>query len=75
MRRGNFRVATLNYPLKMSLSIDLFRQPLLMCLLIRHPREIPAVSDVDLDRSEIKLPQIYLLYIAKKKDIEEHTSI
>lgn len=74
MRRGNFRVATLNYPLKMSLSIDLFRQPLLMCLLIRHPREIPAVSDVNLDRSEIKLPQIYVLYIAKN-DIEEHTSI
>lgn len=74
MRRGNFRVATLNYTLKLSLSIDLYRQPLLMGLLIRHPREIPAVSEMNLDLREIKLPQFSLLYIAKNY-IEEHSSI
>lgn len=74
MRKGNFRVTTLNYPLKLSLSSDLYRQPLLMGLLIRHPREIPAVSEVNLDLSEIKLAQFSLLYTAKSY-VEEHRSI
>lgn len=59
-------MASLNYPLKLSLSIDLYRQPLLIGFLIRHPGEIPAVSEMNLDLSEIKLPQFFLLYIAKK---------
>lgn len=37
-----------------------------MGLLIRHPREIPKVSDMNLGLSEIKLPQFALLYIVKK---------